>query len=101
MSRYCYDPAVDRQEVDQFGFVDLRKSFESGIISGDATMTDESFNGVGAPALLLPHAQDVFESLRQANYVTSALERARSKEVEELAQKVSEKTSVVSGVSSE
>lgn len=92
MKRFSFDPAVDRCEVDQFGFVDLRSSFENGVISGDVASPDSSFNGVAAPGLLLPHAQDVFESLRQVNYVRSALDRARSKEAEDLASKQIEKS---------
>jgi len=87
MNRFEFNPAVDRSEVEQFGFVDLRSSFENGILSGDLSSPDSAFNGVGAPGLLLPRSQDVFESLRKVNYVKSAIERARSKEAAELAQK--------------
>lgn len=99
MSRYSYNPAVDRSEVDQFGFVNLNEAFEKGIIPANAGMIDESFNGVAAPGILLPHAQDVFDSLRQTNYVQSVLrsKAAVSKEREDLAKEVSEKTP--SGVS--
>lgn len=96
MARIAYNPDVDRNEVEQFGFVDLRDTFEKGIIPANAQITDESFNGVAAPGLLMPHSQDVFESLRQSNYVQSVLKNARSKEAEELAKKVAEKTPVVS-----
>lgn len=87
MPRYKFNPLVDRNEVEQFGFVNLRESYEKGIIPSTAQITDESFNGVGAPGLLLPHAQDVFESMRQVNYVRQRLDAARSKEAHELAEK--------------
>lgn len=90
--RYRYNPKVDRSEVDQFGFVNLNEAFEKGIIPANAGMTDESFNGVAAPGILIPHAQDVFESLRQTNYVRSVLKVAASKEREKLAEVVAEKT---------
>lgn len=99
MSRFTYNPDVDRQEVDQFGFVNLNEAFENGIIPANAGMTDESFNGVAAPGILLPRSQDVFEALRKTNYVQSVLRNkaAASKEREDLAKEVSEKTpSVVS-----
>lgn len=86
MERFKFNPSFDRTEVDQFGFINLRESFEKGIVSGASEFLDTSFNGVNAPGLLLPRAQDVFESLRQVNYVRSAIERARSKEVAELAE---------------
>lgn len=89
-----YNSKVDRSDVDQIGFVDLREVFEKGIIPANVAATDESFNGVGAPGLLLPHAQDVFESLRQANYVRQRLDAAASKEREKLAKEVAEKQSV-------
>lgn len=94
---YRYNPDVDRSEVDQFGFVDLNEAFEKGIIPSNAGMTEDSFNGVASPGLLIPHAQDVFESLRQTNYVQSVLKVAASKEREKLAEEVAEKTP--SGVS--
>lgn len=91
-NRFAYNPDVDRSEVDQFGFVNLNEAFEKGIIPANAGMTDDSFNGVAAPGILLPHAQDVFESLRQTNYVQSVLKAAASKEREKLAEEVAEKT---------
>lgn len=91
---YSFNPEVDRLEVDQFGFIDLRSAFEKGIIPSNVGFTDESFNGVAAPGLLIPHAQDVFESLRQSNYVQSVLKDAASKEREKLAKEVAEKTIV-------
>lgn len=93
---FVVDLSVDRSEVDQFGFVDLRSAFENGIVPGNMSFEDETFNGVAAPALLLPHSQDVFESIRQSNYVASRLKDAISKERVNLAKDVSEKTPVVS-----
>lgn len=94
MDKFGYNPSVDRQDVDQFGFVNLNEAFENGIIPANAGMTDESFNGVAAPGILLPRSQDVFESLRKTNYVQSILrsKAAVSKERADLAKEVSEKT---------
>lgn len=96
--RFRYNKCVDRSEVDQFGFVNLNEAFEKGIIPANAGTTDESFNGVAAPGILLPRSQDVFEALRKTNYVQTVLRNkaAASKEREDLAKEVSEKTSVVS-----
>lgn len=97
-TRYRYNSDVDRSDVDQFGFVNLREAFETGIIPANAGTTDDSFNGVAAPGILLPRSQDVFESLRKTNYVQSVLrsKTAASKERADLAKEVSEKNSVVS-----
>lgn len=93
MNKY-FDPSVDRTEVEQFGFVNLNEAFEKGITPSSVPLTDDSFNGVAAPGILLPHAQDVFDALRQQNYVTSVLKVAASKEREKLAQEVVDKTPV-------
>ena len=95
MSKY-FNPAVDRSEVDQFGFINLHDAFEKGIIPSNVGFTDDSFNGVASPGILIPHAQDVFESLRQTNYVQSVLrsKAAVSKEREKLAEEVAEKIPV-------
>lgn len=91
---FAFNPAVDRQDVDQFGFVNLNEAFEKGIIPANAGSTDESFNGVAAPGILLPRSQDVFEALRKTNYVQSVLraKAAASKEREDLAKEVAEKS---------
>lgn len=70
---YRYNPAVDLQEVDQFGFVNLNEAFEKGIIPSIVPDTDIEFNGVMNPGTLLSHAQDVFDGIRKSEYVSRTL----------------------------
>lgn len=70
---YAFNPDVDLQDVDQFGFVDLNKAFETGVIPAVIPFTDESYNGVLNPSTLMHRAQDVFEATRAAQYVKDTL----------------------------
>lgn len=70
---YSYNPAVDLQPVDQFGFVNLNEAFEKGIIPSVVPDTDIEFNGVMNPSTLLSHAQDVFDGIRKSEYVSRTL----------------------------
>lgn len=73
-----YDPKRDRRAVDQFGFIDLRKTFESGSIPGNASFLDERCNGVVDPDDMLPRPKDNFERMRQVDYVRSVLKDSKS-----------------------
>lgn len=68
-----FDPAVDIQEVEQFGFVDLCDAYVRGSIPGSLDSNDESFTGASEAGALMHSAQDVFEAMRNADYVQSAL----------------------------
>lgn len=94
---FSFDPACDLQEVDQFGFIDLRSAFERGIIPGDLTFQDEQFNGVDNPGVLMHRSQDVFESLRQVNYVREKMSDLNARE-KEAAEKQVESVTEKSGV---
>lgn len=72
-----YDPKFDLSDVDQFGFVDLRKSYAEGVVSGDVAISDESFNEA-PPDALLNRPDDIFAAYRQRDYVRKSLEAARS-----------------------
>lgn len=75
-----FDPKRDRKSVDQHGFIDLRKTFESGSIPGNASFLDEHCNGVVDPDDMLPRPKDNFERMRQADFVKSALKAAAKAE---------------------
>lgn len=77
---FCFDPAVDLHDVDQFGFVNLNDAFEKGVIPANVMMDDESFNGVQNPATLLSRSDDVFCGLRQAEYVKRSLQALSERE---------------------
>ena len=71
--RYAYDPTIDLQDVDQFGFVNLNEAIEKGIIPSGNPELEENFNGVLNPSTLMHRAQDVFEATRAAQYVKDTL----------------------------
>lgn len=77
-----FDPSVDREAVDQFGFVDLNKAFADGVVSGEVAINDERFNGVQDPGTLMPRPKDRFEAMRQADFVKSALKDKSAKAAE-------------------
>lgn len=79
---YAYDPKVDNQEVEQFGFIHLAESFEKGIVPGGIDLTDESFNGVENPGTLMSRSDDVFCGLRKAQYVRMQLDKLNSEQRE-------------------
>ena len=54
---FGFNPEVDLQEVDQFGFVNLAECYENGIIPSSLDLTDESFNGVQNPGTLISRSQ--------------------------------------------
>lgn len=72
---FSFDPAVDLQEVEQFGFINLNEAFEKGVVPGSVDLTDESFNGVSNPGTLISRSQDVFDGLRKREYVQTALSK--------------------------
>ena len=67
-----YDPVRDVQEVDQFGYLDLRQAFLTGTVEGSLAPADESYNGVDDPSSLLSSPKDTFEAIRQAEAVAKA-----------------------------
>ena len=71
--RYAYDPTIDLQDVDQFGFVNLNEAIEKGIIPAGNPDLEEIYNGVLNPSTLMHRAQDVFEATRAAQYVKDTL----------------------------
>ena len=73
VSRYSYDPKVDLQDVDQFGFVNLNEAMEKGIIPAGNPDLEENYNGVLNPSTLMHRAQDIFEATRAAQYVRDTL----------------------------
>lgn len=78
-----YNPVIDRSPVDQFGFVDLRKAYETGSIPGNATFLDEHSNGIVDPDDVMNRPKDNFERMRQMNYVKSALKSAAEAEAKQ------------------
>lgn len=78
-----FDPKRDRKSVDQVGFIDLRQTFESGSIPGNASFLDEHCNGVVDPDDMMYRPKDNFERMRQAEFVKSALKSVPKAEPQE------------------
>lgn len=98
-----YNPDVDLQEVEQFGFINLCECYTNGVIPGALDFTDESFNGVQNPGTLISRSQDVFDGIRKAEYVRSCLDKMNSEErekAEKAIEKSMESSASVSGVTS-
>lgn len=77
-----YNPKVDREAVDQVGFIDLRKSYESGSIPGNATFLDERCNGIADPDDIMDRPKDNFERMRQRDYVINTLKSVKAAEAD-------------------
>lgn len=86
--KMTFNKQRDLQEVEQFGFVDLNKAYDKGVIEGSVSLVDESFNGVVNPATLIPRSHDVFDSLRKARYVRETLKKLSAKEQENVEKQV-------------
>lgn len=61
-----FNPAKDRHEVDQFGYIDLVDVFAHGSIASDVNVRDLSFNEIGDPSSILGSPKDVFDAHRMA-----------------------------------
>lgn len=77
--KFCFDPVKDRHEVDQFGFINLREAYEHGTVNGAVSFDAEKFNGVSDASTLMNRPRDVFEAMRQSEYVKSVLKAAKAK----------------------
>lgn len=69
----------DIQEVDQFGFIDLVKSFQNGYVEGNADLKAEKYNDIEEPASIIGKPSDVFDALRMQDSVVSAIKQVSAK----------------------
>lgn len=92
-----FNPYVDLAPVDQFGFLDLRKAFVSGVVDGAASFEDRQFNGIDNPDSIMHSPKDNFESLRQAEYVRSTLKEAKNKVARAAAEKAAAEAAAAAG----
>lgn len=73
-----FDPIVDIEEVDQFGYLDLRQAFLTGTVDGSLAPSDEAYNGMDDPDGVLPASKDTFEAIRQAEKVSAVKSAAKA-----------------------
>lgn len=72
----------DIQEVDQFGFLDLNAAIASNSVPSDlAQLGSESYNEA-SPDSLMHRPKDIFEGMRQRDYVKSAVSAANQSEAD-------------------
>lgn len=69
---YDKKPIGDLHMVEQFAAVDLRVAAATGIVPGDASITEASYNGIENPASMLGKPDDVFAAYRMQGYIQSA-----------------------------
>lgn len=78
--KFEYNPVTDLHVVDGASAgVDLRQAYVNGVVPAGAAGAEMDFNGVDDPSTLMNHPSDVFEGLRQNDYVKSALAAANAK----------------------
>lgn len=77
-----FDKYRDIQEVDQFGFIDLVKSFQNGYVEGNSDIKAEAFNEIEDPASIIGKPSDVFEALRMQDTVIESVKSASAKKSE-------------------
>lgn len=63
-----YNPNRDLMEVVPFGYIDINECYRTGVVPSGANKEVE-FNDVTNTECLMSRASDVFESIRQVNYV--------------------------------
>ena len=77
-----FDKDRDIQEVDQFGFIDLVKSFQNGYVEGNSDIKAESFNEIEDPASIIGKPTDVFEALRMQDTMIESVKSASARKSE-------------------
>ena len=61
--RFAFNPLRDKQAVEQFGFVDVRKVLETNAIPAEVSEGSEVYNGIDDPSSILGKPHDVFEAM--------------------------------------
>ena len=94
-----YDRERDIQEVEQMGAIDLRQCYVNGVVPGSVPLNEMEFNGVSSPSSLMCRPQDVFERLRQREYVTGLLQQMNDADKKRIAEKALSAAAAVNQVS--
>lgn len=68
-----YDKNLDIQEVDQFGYVNLREAYVTGIVPGTIEMDEQSFDVIDdLNALQGGKPRDVFDAITAGKAIVAA-----------------------------
>lgn len=74
-----FDKVRDLFPVDQFGYVNLREAYASGVVSGSAPASADAFNEASYDAMM-NRPDDDFARDRQQKYVRSTLKAQKAAE---------------------
>ena len=72
MCEFVFNKECDLYEVDQFGFVNLREAYVSGVVEGSAPVSADAFNEAPYDSMM-NRPDDIFAQSRQQNYVRDTL----------------------------
>lgn len=75
-----YDPIKDLQEVDQFGFINLREAVANGVIPASAQVTEDSYNEIEDLNSIVGKPSDIFEAMQFGVSIDKVANAASEKE---------------------
>lgn len=70
-NNFKFDAKRDLQPVDQFGYIDLVKSFQNGYVPGDVEAIAENYNDIEDPSSIIGKPKDCFEAMRMQDIVVA------------------------------
>lgn len=79
---YCenctYNKQFDIEEVDQIGYVDLRKAFETNQIAGNLDVETLDFNGIEDPKAISGKPSNIFDAVTKSHELAAGMENQSS-----------------------
>lgn len=84
-SKATFNPRVDLNHVDQFGFVDVHQALATGNISGALSPSEVQFDSSAdfSPKAILGRATDFFEACEMSDSVKAAAAAAEKAAAEQ------------------
>lgn len=73
-----YNKDRDLEEVDQIGYVDLRKAFETNTIAGNLDVDTLQFNGIEDPETIAGKPSSVFDAVQMSHEIAAGMEKTSS-----------------------
>lgn len=68
---YFFNPMTDFHPVEQSGYIDLVQALNTGSVPSNLEGSDEDYNGMDMPDMILGKPEDVFEAFRMRDYIDS------------------------------
>lgn len=76
-----FNPIRDLKAVEPFGFVDLKSALVNGVIEAKIAETNEDYNGIESPNIIIGKPRDIFDALQtKINLANAAADSGSSKE---------------------